>query len=56
MFLERLLDLDAHPPDGTAACLRHDRSAWVGSDQAFYRAIGFEVAHRYSVYEYRAAS
>ncbi|MBN1243475.1 MAG: GNAT family N-acetyltransferase [Spirochaetales bacterium] len=29
------------------------RSAWVGSDQAFYRAIGFEVAHRYAVYEYR---
>jgi len=32
------------------------RSAWVGSDQAFYRAIGFEVAHRYAVYEYRAPS
>ncbi len=32
------------------------RSAWVGSDQAFYRAIGFEVAHRYTVYEYRASS
>ena len=32
------------------------RSAWVGSDQSFYRAIGFEVAHRYEVYEYRAPS
>jgi acetoin utilization deacetylase AcuC-like enzyme len=26
-----VLDLDAHPPDGTAACLRDDRRAWVGS-------------------------
>ncbi len=26
-----VLDLDAHPPDGTAACLAGDRSAWIGS-------------------------
>jgi acetoin utilization deacetylase AcuC-like enzyme len=26
-----VLDLDAHPPDGTAACLAADPSAWVGS-------------------------
>ena len=26
-----VLDLDAHPPDGTAACLRGDRAAWIGS-------------------------
>ncbi len=26
-----VLDLDAHPPDGTAACLRRDESAWIGS-------------------------
>lgn len=26
-----VLDLDAHPPDGIAACLEEDRSAWVGS-------------------------
>ena len=26
-----VLDLDAHPPDGTAACLEHDERAWVGS-------------------------
>ena len=26
-----VLDLDAHPPDGTAACLRLDPRAWVGS-------------------------
>jgi acetoin utilization deacetylase AcuC-like enzyme len=26
-----VLDLDAHPPDGTAACLRGDAAAWVGS-------------------------
>lgn len=26
-----VLDLDAHPPDGIAACLERDRSAWVGS-------------------------
>ena len=26
-----VLDLDAHPPDGIAACLARDRSAWVGS-------------------------
>ena len=26
-----VLDLDAHPPDGTAACLRDDPSAWIGS-------------------------
>lgn len=26
-----VLDLDAHPPDGTAACLAADRDAWVGS-------------------------
>src|SRR5438309_2261903 len=26
-----VLDLDAHPPDGTAACLKHDRSCFIGS-------------------------
>lgn len=26
-----ILDLDAHPPDGTAACLRDDSRAWIGS-------------------------
>ncbi len=26
-----VLDLDAHPPDGTAACLAEDPAAWVGS-------------------------
>jgi acetoin utilization deacetylase AcuC-like enzyme len=26
-----VLDLDAHPPDGIAACLAADRSAWIGS-------------------------
>ena len=26
-----VLDLDAHPPDGTAACLAHDPSWWLGS-------------------------
>jgi acetoin utilization deacetylase AcuC-like enzyme len=26
-----VLDLDAHPPDGTAACLRDDPNAWIGS-------------------------
>lgn len=26
-----VIDLDAHPPDGTAACLAADRSAWLGS-------------------------
>jgi acetoin utilization deacetylase AcuC-like enzyme len=26
-----VLDLDAHPPDGTAACLTGDPRAWVGS-------------------------
>jgi acetoin utilization deacetylase AcuC-like enzyme len=26
-----VLDLDAHPPDGTAACLRGDAHAWIGS-------------------------
>ena len=26
-----VLDLDAHPPDGIAACLEHDDQAWVGS-------------------------
>lgn len=26
-----VLDLDAHPPDGTAACLASDRAAWLGS-------------------------
>ncbi|MCA1827885.1 MAG: histone deacetylase [Myxococcales bacterium] len=26
-----VLDLDAHPPDGTAACLQHDRSCFLGS-------------------------
>lgn len=26
-----VLDLDAHPPDGTADCLRADASAWIGS-------------------------
>ncbi len=26
-----VLDLDAHPPDGTAACLASDPSSWIGS-------------------------
>jgi acetoin utilization deacetylase AcuC-like enzyme len=26
-----VLDLDAHPPDGTAACLGRDPSSWIGS-------------------------
>ncbi len=26
-----VLDFDAHPPDGTAACLAHDPSSWIGS-------------------------
>jgi acetoin utilization deacetylase AcuC-like enzyme len=26
-----VLDLDAHPPDGTAACLYRDSKAWIGS-------------------------
>ncbi|OLC73950.1 MAG: histone deacetylase [Deltaproteobacteria bacterium 13_1_20CM_2_69_21] len=26
-----VLDLDAHPPDGTAACLARDPSYWIGS-------------------------
>lgn len=26
-----MLDLDVHPPDGTAACLHNDSRAWVGS-------------------------
>ncbi len=26
-----VLDLDAHPPDGIAACLAHDPAAWIGS-------------------------
>lgn len=26
-----VLDLDAHPPDGTAACFRGDTTVWVGS-------------------------
>ena len=26
-----VLDLDAHPPDGIAACLRQDPAAWIGS-------------------------
>ncbi len=26
-----VLDLDAHPPDGTAACLARDPAAWIGS-------------------------
>ncbi len=26
-----ILDLDAHPPDGTAACLRDDALCWIGS-------------------------
>lgn len=32
-FLGRIavLDLDAHPPDGTAACLGRDASVWLGS-------------------------
>lgn len=32
-FDERVavLDLDAHPPDGTAACLAADEAAWIGS-------------------------
>jgi acetoin utilization deacetylase AcuC-like enzyme len=26
-----VIDLDAHPPDGTAACLGHDASVWLAS-------------------------
>lgn len=26
-----VLDLDAHPPDGTAACLEGDEATWIGS-------------------------
>lgn len=26
-----VLDLDAHPPDGLAACLRQDAAVWIGS-------------------------
>ncbi len=26
-----VIDLDAHPPDGTAACLQRDPKAWIGS-------------------------
>ncbi len=26
-----VIDLDAHPPDGTAACFRGDDSVWIGS-------------------------
>ena len=26
-----VLDLDAHPPDGTAECLEHDPACWIGS-------------------------
>jgi acetoin utilization deacetylase AcuC-like enzyme len=26
-----VLDLDAHPPDGTAACLEHDERSWIAS-------------------------
>jgi acetoin utilization deacetylase AcuC-like enzyme len=26
-----VLDLDAHPPDGTAACVENDRDVWIGS-------------------------
>ena len=26
-----IIDLDAHPPDGTAECFRDDRSVWIGS-------------------------
>ena len=26
-----VLDLDAHPPDGTASCLRNDAYTWIGS-------------------------
>ena len=26
-----VIDLDAHPPDGTAACLAQDAAAWIGS-------------------------
>jgi acetoin utilization deacetylase AcuC-like enzyme len=26
-----VIDLDAHPPDGTAACLKDDPKAWIGS-------------------------
>jgi acetoin utilization deacetylase AcuC-like enzyme len=26
-----ILDLDAHPPDGLAACLAHDANVWIGS-------------------------
>src|SRR3954470_8845327 len=29
--LVRLIDLDAHPPDGIAACLARDPSYWIGS-------------------------
>ncbi len=26
-----IVDLDAHPPDGTASCLRNDPATWIGS-------------------------
>ncbi|MBI5546541.1 MAG: histone deacetylase [Deltaproteobacteria bacterium] len=26
-----IIDLDAHPPDGTAECFKDDESAWIGS-------------------------
>ncbi len=26
-----IIDLDAHPPDGTAECFRGDRTVWIGS-------------------------
>lgn len=26
-----VIDLDAHPPDGTTDCLRHDEKVWIGS-------------------------
>ncbi|MFZ5479625.1 MAG: histone deacetylase [Myxococcota bacterium] len=29
-----VIDLDAHPPDGTAACLAGDPAAWIGSISA----------------------
>lgn len=29
-----VIDLDAHPPDGTAACLARDGNAWIGSISA----------------------
>jgi acetoin utilization deacetylase AcuC-like enzyme len=29
-----IIDLDAHPPDGTADCLRGDDSCWIGSISA----------------------